>query len=397
MSFDEMYDEMLHDEFRGGSAPKVSKRASGLARYRTAALVSAGGLAAATAGAFLGGLGGYFTVSPASGSPLTSTSTEVPLAAAAQAAAVQAASVAPAAAKAAAGASGTVTSVTNDAPGGAVATFAAAAGPLLNGVAPITAPSSSTDNGAGDGTTAPVTSGTTTSGNQGGSGLGQAGQILSLSLNEILGNLTAAINDIVTLPQNPTGSLTGLITPLTGVLTDVTGTLMDLSSLMPLPTSLGTLPVVSALAPALSGAPSAGPSHTTAAPAKSGGPSTAATALAPVLNSVAATVGSLTGGNVPTIPSLPLPSTSGLLPTVPSLPVTTTNGTKPSLPVIAVPGIPVTVPVPVPTVTSTAGSTCVSVPTPSLPVNIALPPIKVGPISVGVKTSGSSTGATVCG
>ena len=82
MSFDEMYDEMLHDEFRSSSTAEEPRR-SGLARYRTATLVSVGGLAAATAGAFLGGLGGYFTVAPASGSPLTSTSTQVPLSSAA--------------------------------------------------------------------------------------------------------------------------------------------------------------------------------------------------------------------------------------------------------------------------------------------------------------------------
>jgi hypothetical protein len=44
----------------------------GLARYRNAAMVGAGGLACAAVGAFLGGLGGAFTVSPAAAHPLAS-------------------------------------------------------------------------------------------------------------------------------------------------------------------------------------------------------------------------------------------------------------------------------------------------------------------------------------
>ena len=47
----------------------------GLARYRNAAMVGAGGLACATVGAFLGGLGGAFTISPAAAHPLASATT----------------------------------------------------------------------------------------------------------------------------------------------------------------------------------------------------------------------------------------------------------------------------------------------------------------------------------
>ena len=88
MSFDEMYDEMLHDEFRSGSsrgAHAAKGPVTGLARFRTVGLVGAGGLACATAGAFLGGLGGYFTLSPASAHSITSSSEQVSLAAAANA------------------------------------------------------------------------------------------------------------------------------------------------------------------------------------------------------------------------------------------------------------------------------------------------------------------------
>lgn len=109
MTFDQMYDEMLDLEFSargrhakaevvqpaeaiaaGASAsharhakaesveadevaPSVPERPTGLARYRNAALVGAGGLACATVGALLGGLGGYFTVSPAGAHAVAST------------------------------------------------------------------------------------------------------------------------------------------------------------------------------------------------------------------------------------------------------------------------------------------------------------------------------------
>ena len=325
MSFDDMYDEMLHDEFRSGTSRKdaTDGPAHGLARYRTAALVSAGGLAAATAGAFLGGLGGYFTVSAASGSPLTSSSTEVPLAAAAQAAYHSTTAVAPAV-KAAAGATSSVSHVTNDAPGGAAATFASAVGPLLNGINPLTSPtvsgggSTSTGQGSspgtGDGTnTTPKTP------------LGQVTQILTVNLNDILGNLTGVLNDIVSLPADPTAALGGLITPLSGVLSDVTNTLSDLSSLLPLPSSVehpaGALGRrAGAYGHQQCSTPSLGAPSTTSG---KGSPSPTVSALAPVLNSVAATAGSLTGGKVPALPSLPLPASSGQTPTVPSLPVTT--------------------------------------------------------------------------
>jgi hypothetical protein len=388
MSFDEMYDEMLHDEFRTGSTPGSSVPAKGVARYRTAALVSAGGLAAATAGAFLGGLGGYFTLSPSGASPISSASQQVPLTATADAA-IQAAQVAaPAASKAASAVSSAVSSVTNSSPSSAAATFAAAVGPLLNGVTTLTAPTisaptlttSSTD-GVGS-TSSPAA--------PKGSVAQQASQILTVSLTDILGNLTQAIGAIASVPGDPSVGLANVITPLTGVLTDVTGTLSDLSSLMP-------LPVVSSLPTVLASAPLTGGPKTSNTSTGTKGPSSAATALAPVLNSVAASLGGSTGSGLPALPSLPLPSSDGTPASVPSLPVTTLEGALPKLPTITLPALPVvgTVTLPVPTVTSTAASgTCVSVPLPALPVSV--PTISVGPISVGVKSGGSSSGATVC-
>jgi hypothetical protein len=63
-------DDMHHDEFRGehegtAVATETEPGRSGFQRYRTAALVGAGGLACAVAGALLGGLGGYFSIAPA--------------------------------------------------------------------------------------------------------------------------------------------------------------------------------------------------------------------------------------------------------------------------------------------------------------------------------------------
>ena len=119
MTFDELYDEMLSLEFssrgrhaKAGTigdpaaaaatlmagdvctgarhakadlvdevaepAAEGRERRTGLARYRTAGLVGAGGLACATVGAFLGGLGGYFTVSPAGAHAVASTSQDSP-------------------------------------------------------------------------------------------------------------------------------------------------------------------------------------------------------------------------------------------------------------------------------------------------------------------------------
>jgi hypothetical protein len=115
-TFDQMYDEMLGLEFsaqgkhaKGGAvqpaeavatavaageiasharhakaesveadaaAPSEHERPTGLARYRNAAMVGAGGLACATVGALLGGLGGYFTVSPAAAHAVGSTTAD---------------------------------------------------------------------------------------------------------------------------------------------------------------------------------------------------------------------------------------------------------------------------------------------------------------------------------
>ena len=75
-------DAPIHDEFEVQAPPAAAEEAPaegegprGLARYRNAAMVGAGGLACAAVGAFLGGLGGYFTISPAAAHPLASSTT----------------------------------------------------------------------------------------------------------------------------------------------------------------------------------------------------------------------------------------------------------------------------------------------------------------------------------
>ena len=60
------------DPRRRGRAGPMARGRRGLSRYRNAAMVGAGGLTCAAIGAFLGGLGGYFTVNPAAAHPLAS-------------------------------------------------------------------------------------------------------------------------------------------------------------------------------------------------------------------------------------------------------------------------------------------------------------------------------------
>src|ERR1700722_10130809 len=69
MSFDELYDEMVHDEFRPAAKAATSRRGAHAApppsRTRTITMIATGGVACAVVGALLGGLGGEFGVSPA--------------------------------------------------------------------------------------------------------------------------------------------------------------------------------------------------------------------------------------------------------------------------------------------------------------------------------------------
>jgi hypothetical protein len=362
MSFDEAYDEMLHDEFRPREATRGKHAAPetpdeeqegprGLARFRTAGLVGAGGLACAAVGAFLGGLGGYFTINPAAAhSVASSRGPSQSLAAAVnQAYRATPATSGPAAVTAASisDLSGSVTQRI----GPTDSRSAALPGDAPVEGLPLGTPWTSGGNG-------------TTGGGSGvGSGTGCTTTQSDLGLSCILDSISSSLVNLGTLPGAGTGSpLGGLAPTLAGVVSNITGTLSNLGSLVA---------VSSAPLPA-DGVPSVGLGGlvpgSTSSPTRPGGggqtPSPTLSGLGAVLNGVAATV----GGAAPSLPSLPLPS-GGSVPTVPSLPVTTTTLPLPAPPTVGAPGAP-------------GGS--ITVPLPPLPV--PLPTLTIGGISIGGNT-----------
>jgi hypothetical protein len=389
MSFDEMYDEMLHDEFSScgkheakaaAAEPELGESTSrgrhaaveepaagrprGFQRYRTAGLVGAGGLACAAAGAFLGGLGGYFTISPAAAHPVAAPTVtqDLPLAQAVGHGS-----------HSSGGANGTSAVM--------AAQFSKVVGSLTQGTAPFASLTSQPlgnlpvgslpglDGTGGSGTGGGVGNGTVGggSGNGGGGGLtGCAAGSTGLDLTCILSGLTSTLSNLGSLTGggSPGTILNGLVPGLSGVVTDVTGTLQNLTSLLPiasLPLPTGGIPTA-----VLAGAGSGG-GPVTSAPATTGGGSTnpVVSALAPVLNTVGSVTGALGSGT--SIPSLPLPTTTGVVPGV--TPAGTTSPTS-------------------------NGSTTLNVPLPvSVPLNT--PTITIGGLSVGVSSSGSTSGLTL--
>lgn len=410
MSFDEMYDEVLHDEFRSRGkheaqaavvaepteiatrarhaaveepALESADRPRGFQRYRTATLVGAGGMVCAAAGAFLGGLGGYFTVSPAAAHPVASPTItqDLPLAQAVNHAAHAASS----------------TPTGGGAPAVAAASFSKVSGSLTEGIAPFTtltseplqnlpvvglpglpSTSSGTDTGTGTGT---VTGGGTDNGGGGttgggtGNGTGCSSGSSDLGLTCILDSLTSALSNLGSLSGGNGGNLLGGLVPsLTGVVSDVTGTLQDLSSLLPIaslpaPTgSGGTTVLAGATNPV-----STGSASTTGSGSSS--PSPVVSALAPVLNGVSALAGGVLGSSAPSIPSLPLGGLTGGTASVPSLPTTPTGSSTPA-PTVSTPSAP-----------TSGGSNTINVP---LPLPITLPTISIGGLSVGINSTKGS-------
>lgn len=391
-----MYDEVLHDEFssRGKHEAKaapivavpaeavararhaaamepaieVDERPRGFQRYRTAALVGAGGMACAAAGAFLGGLGGYFTISPAAAHPVASPTItqDLPLAQA-----VTHAAQAPSSSSA------------NGSSAEAAASFSKSSGSLTERIAPfptltseplqnlpvVTLPglptTSTVTGGTGTGTGTGGGSGTGGTGGTG-TGTGCASGSSDLGLTCILQSLTGALSNLGSLSgSNPGSLLNGLVPSLTGVVSDVTGTLQDLTSLMPLaslpvPTGGGTTVLAGAASP-VTGAPAT-------AAAKSAATSPLGTALAPVLNGVAALTGGALGSSSPALPSLPLGGGSSL----PSLPVTTPSGSTATPPTVSAP---------------TSGGNTINVP---LPLPVTIPTISIGGLSVGINSTKGS-------
>ncbi len=331
MSFDETYDEMLHDEFssRGKHQAKAAaaepeptesasrgrhaaaeeaetrtgaaERPRGLQRYRTAGLVGAGGLACAAAGAFLGGLGGYFTISPAAAHPVASPTItqDLPLAQAVDLGA-----------HSSSGARGT-SAVT-------AAEFSKVFGSLTKGIGPFASLTSDPFGnlavnglpgvgGSGPGSGGRGAGNGTQGGGPGGGLTGCASGSSGLDLNCILSGLTGALTNLGSLTGgNPGTMVSGLVPTLTGVVTDVTGTLQNLTTLLP----IASLPLPSGGIPTTLLAGGGGP--TTGTPATTGGTGSnpVVSALSPVLNTVGSVTGAL-GSTGTSIPSLPLPTTTG--------------------------------------------------------------------------------------
>jgi hypothetical protein len=398
MSFDEMYDEMLHDEFssrakhqakvavvaaepelventsrgRHAAAEEPAARPRGFQRYRTAALVGAGGMACAAAGAFLGGLGGYFTISPAAAHSVASPTItqDLPLAQAVSSAVHSSSS---------SGAKGTAAVTAAD--------FSKVTGSLTQGIAPFASLTSEPlqnlpvtgipglYNPTGGTGIVGIPSGTAGGGGNTPGGGGTTGCTSSsdLGLGCILQGLTGVLSNLTSLSGGGTGNLlNGLVPSLGGVVSDVTGTLQNLTSLLPiasLPLPNGGIPttVLTGITGAVTGAPAG-----TRAPASN----PVVSALAPVLNTVGALASGL-GSTAPSIPSLPLPSSSGT--TLPSLPLGTTSTTVPTA---SAPS----------SGTSTGGTQTINVP---LPLPIKTPTITIGGLSIGINSSGSNSGLTL--
>jgi hypothetical protein len=400
MSFDELYDNMLHDEFRG--TPEGDSGAHGLqgvrhslassSRSRTVALVASGGLACAVVGALLGGLGGEFGVSPASAHSLSSSSDFVPLTQLANAAFSVPQVIAPAVVKPKGGSlssvgGNTVTSLPTTL-GGVVKGITAAdpATPVLDasqsptGISTV-ADTTSKNGGADVGTKS-------TSANP----LDAVTGVLTDGLSGVLTDLTASLRGIMALPSNPSAGLTGAVGPLVNVLSDLSSTLSNLIAILPAPTTLGTpgLPVVLAGAPVVSNGSAI--TSGAAAPSVSGLPKTVTSTITPLLGSLTAPITGVVapdpsfGSGLPSLPTVPLP-VFGSTP-LPSLPViSTVVSSLPTLPTVDLPILPTA---------STGTPTCVSTPPVSLPLPTGISGvITLGPVSLGVNI-GSSSSATVC-
>ncbi|HVA05868.1 MAG TPA: hypothetical protein VNG12_03910 [Acidimicrobiales bacterium] len=399
MSFDELYDGMLHNEFRSGpeaaSAPHARHAASrNPSRSRTVALVASGGAACAVVGALLGGLGSEFGVTPATAHSLNSSSQFVPLSTLASTA-FRVPTVAALASLAKPAAKSSTVTLTSGGGNGVTTIPTSLSGEVqsvgtvttASPVTPITGtggsglPAGGGSNGSAGGTTAPTNSTPT--------------QVLTTGLTGVLSNLTLALGGLVGVPSNPSAGLTPVINPLASALADLSNTLTGLIAVLPVPVATPGLPVIATAAHA--------PAVTTGSPSvyAPGAPAAGATkgvsALAgPLLNSVTAPASSVVapvvsalgsaGNGLPSLPTVPLPSLGGA--PVPSLPVSTApvaGAPAPTLPTVDLPVIPA----------STTTPTCVSTPSVAVPTPTIGTKVNLGGVSVGVQIGGTTT-ATVC-
>jgi hypothetical protein len=403
-------DAPIHDEFEVQAPPAAageelaeSEGPRGLARYRNAAMVGAGGLACAAVGAFLGGLGGYFTIAPAAAHPLAS-------------------SVSPDGTPSANGTNGGAATSGTEAVVTAVLT--SLSGSLTQNAAPLqwlTSQSGSLPESTAA-TFTDLPGGGTTGGGSGddaGAGAAPTGSVCAvttdLGLGCVLGSVTTALGNVGTLPSDPTEELSSLVPTLDGVVTDVSGTLANLSSLLPissLPLPAGGLPALGL--PAIAGVPGLGGLGGLGALGSglSGQSGVTGTLLSGTVTSlldgvtsaVAGSTGSGGSGATSTsLPSLPLggSGSGSLVPGLPSLPVTASAGGKASTSSGSASGRASTgstttsTSSTTTTTTTTPTTTTVTVPIPSLPVPVSAPPVTVGGISVGVSTGGSGSGLTL--
>jgi hypothetical protein len=388
MGFDELYDNMLHHEFRTPSDDQAVEAESGgswtnPSRSRTAALVASGGLACAVVGALLGGLGSEFGVSPAAAHSLKSSSDFVPLTTLANAAFSVPRVAAPALPKAQAASF-------SHTQGNGVTTLPTNLGGVVKGITALEPATPVLDS-----STAPAGITAAPAINQAGATTAAAPKtasgILTSGLDGVLSDLTASLSGLTVLPSDPAAGLTDTVGPLVGVLSDLSSTLTNLISILPAPTTVTTpsLPVVVAAAPA---APTDAPAVSAPVRATSALPKPVAAVVTPLLNAVATAPSSsdaatdpTAGTGLPSLPTVPLPVLGGT--PLPSLPVLAPTTAAPTLPTIDLPVLP-----------AAAGSTPTCVTTPALP--LPLPTgvsggLSLGSISVGVSV-GDSTSATVC-
>jgi len=222
MSFEEMYDETVHAEFLSGAvndtprhgADAAARAIFGTPRLRSIAVIASGGLAFATLGAFLGGLGSDVAVSPAAAHPLTTSHRSVPPGSAAIGptnppfrAGTWAQALVP-------GGSGAVTpSTTNDGlPVGAASAPVSTVGGAASGGAPLPPPV--TDGATTPAVPLPIAAPPPVT------------QIVSqLGLSGAVAGLGQTVTGIASSIPAPNSGLAAVTTPLTGVVTNLTSRL----------------------------------------------------------------------------------------------------------------------------------------------------------------------------
>ncbi len=379
----------LHRAFRAGGihaaeeVPAHGEGARGLSRYRNAALVGAGGLTCAAIGAFLGGLGGYLTVNPASVRPLAS----------AAGPSQQLATAVDQAYRVASG-GGSADATT--------AWFSPPSGALAQGGDPLQWLTTS-----GSGNVSVAGSPATASDQPGLGAVGSGSGLLGLGLGCttesdlgvgcILGSVTSALGGLGSASSDPTVVVDELLPSLNGVVSDVTGMLSDLGALLPIgslptaglpPAVLEELGLGSLLGPGtgsggLASLTPLGSSLGALGSIGSGGAdslpgSTAGLGAAGGASSTTGSLSSAGGSSSGEHSSAPSGSVSssasaGKSTTTTSTSTTTTT-TKPS--------------------GSGSSGTTVTVPLPSLPLP-STPPVSVGGVSVGANSSGSGSGLSL--